>query len=121
MDCKSDKKFTPKINIHPKEINAIQLHNDLSSIKNINLSEQGEYEKFKEKLKVFDDVKTPGEAKSLAKNFLPISNEINFLNAGNAKCVIIMRRDLFRILIQSDEEFICYNFKSGEVINVGNK
>jgi len=116
MDCKSEKKSTQKININLNEINAIQLHDNLSSIKNVN-AKQEEYEKFKEKLKAFDNVKTVNEAKTLAKNILPTTNEINCLKVGDAKCVIIMRGNLFRILLQSAEEFICYNFKVGETEN----
>lgn len=115
MNCSQEHKSAQQININPNEINAIKLHNDLSSIKKINLSEQDEYTRFTEKLKVFDSVKSFDEAKAAAKKFLPMNDEINYLVVGNAKCAIISRRNLFRIVLNSDKNVICYNFRTEEI------
>lgn len=118
MDCKQDKQSSRRIIINPNDVNAIQLLNDLSSIKQVNLSDQKEYTNFKEKLKVFNNVKTVAEAKSIAKTFLPIHNEINYITIGSAKCTIISRKNVFRIVLKGHKEIICYNFRIEDNENV---
>ena len=86
-------------------------------VKTVNLGEQEaekEYEKFKNKLKVFDGIKHVKEAKELAKQMFNIKNEVNFIKAGNAHCVIINRINLLKVVLNSDKEVICYNFTQKE-------
>ena len=71
--------------------------------------EESKYNEFKNQLKVFDNVTEIKKAKEIAKEFLPIENETNYLKIGNAKCVIISRNDTFRICLDNEHEFICYN------------
>jgi hypothetical protein len=85
---------------------------DLSTVKTVNNAEEEAnkaFEAFKEKLKVFDGITSIDKAKQIAKGFLPIENEKNYLKIGNAKCVIISRGDVFRVCVDSDKEYICYN------------
>ena len=67
------------------------------------------YESFKEKLKVFSDVNNIEDAKKIAQEFLPINNEKNYLKIGNATCLIVARGDVFRVCLDSEKEYICYN------------
>ena len=94
----------------------LQYQNSATETYNIKTEEdaQKEYENFKSKLKAFRNVKTVSEAKELAKKFLPVNNEINYLLVGNAKCVIISRRNLLRIVLKKDKEMVCYNFRVKE-------
>ena len=82
---------------------------NLNEIKQVNADAEVEYNKFKEKLKVFEGVKSISEAKEIAKSFLPCKNEKTYLKIGNAKCVIISRGDVFRICLDGEKEFTCYN------------
>ena len=76
------------------------------------LSEQHQkkYEEFKERIAQFAKVDTIEEAKSLSAKILPVSQEINQFKVGLGTCTIINRSDLFRISLDSEEEFISYDF-----------
>ena len=94
------------------DIKTAELNQDLSAVKKVNQAEidsEQELSRFKQKLKVFDGVDSITKAKELAKEFLPINKEKNYLKIGDAKCVIILRGDLFRICLDSETEYICYN------------
>ena len=98
--------------VNLNDIKTADVKDDLSAVKSVNQAEvdaELEYNKFKEKLKVFKGVTSISEAKELAKTFLPCKDEKTFLKVGNAKCVIISRGDVFRICLDSDKEFTCYN------------
>lgn len=98
--------------VNLNDIKTAETQDDLSSVKSVNQSEidaEQEYNKFKEKLKVFEGITSLSQAKEIAKKFLPCKDEKNYLRIGNAKCVIISRGDVFRICIDSDKEYICYN------------
>ena len=58
----------------------------------------------------FQKVKTLEEAKLLAKKILPTTNEVSTFNRGNAKCTVVNKYDIFRITLDSPEEFISYDF-----------
>ena len=68
------------------------------------------YEEFKERIAQFAKVDTIEEAKSLSAKILPVSQEINQFKVGLGTCTIINRSDLFRISLDSEEEFISYDF-----------
>ena len=82
---------------------------NLNDIKQANIDADQEYNKFKEKLKVFEGITSISKAKEIAKTFLPCKNEKTYLTIGNAKCVIISRGDVFRVCLNSDKEYTCYN------------
>lgn len=63
----------------------------------------------KEKLKIFDGITSIAEARRLAKENFHITNDVNFINLENAKCVIVQSANLFRVCLEDDKEFICYN------------
>ena len=65
---------------------------------------------FKTRLESFNNVTTIEEAKELAKNIMPVSQEINHFRIGEAKCVIVNKPETFRISIDTAEEFISYDF-----------
>ena len=72
---------------------------------------QEKYEKFKERVEAFAEIETIEEAKALAAKIMPVPNEVNRFRIGNARCVVINRSDLFRISIDTQDEFICYDFE----------
>ena len=53
-------------------------------------------------------------AKELAKSIIPTNQEITHFNVGNIKCIIVNRKNLFRISLDSDKEFVCYSFDNNE-------
>ena len=69
------------------------------------------YEKFKERIRAFSEIKTIEEAKILAAKIMPVSNEVNRLRIGNAKCVVINKSNLFRITVDTEDEFFSYDFE----------
>ena len=69
------------------------------------------YEAFKIRMEEFSKINSLEEAKALASKILPVAKEISHFNIGNAKCTIINRDDLFRISLDSSEEFTSYNFE----------
>ena len=78
----------------------------------INAKNQAEekIKEFKKRLQAFENISTLEEAKKIAKEIMPVSKEINHFRVGSAKCVIINKDDMFRICLDSDEEFISYDF-----------
>jgi hypothetical protein len=69
------------------------------------------YNQFRERILAFENISTLEEAKKLAKQILPVAQDINIFNVGHAQCTIVNRDDLFRISLDSDEEFLCYDFE----------
>ena len=65
---------------------------------------------FKKRIEEFKHIKTIDEARELAKKIMPVSNEKTRFRIGNARCVIINRADMFRITIDTEKEFISYDF-----------
>ena len=65
---------------------------------------------FLERIKPFKDVTNLSEAKELAARILPVKEDITTFYVGNIKCTVINKENLFRLCIDSPQEFICYNF-----------
>ena len=86
-------------------------YSQYEAIRQIEVSNLNKYEEFKSRMKEFDTVHTLEEAKELALKILPTSNELTRFNVGNAKCTIVNRADLLRISLDSNSEFISYNFE----------
>jgi hypothetical protein len=78
--------------------------------KNIENQNKERYKQFKERIAEFASVSTLKEAKELAKKILPTAQTKNRFKVGNATCVIIDREDMFRICLDSEKEFISYDF-----------
>lgn len=68
------------------------------------------YLEFKERISKFDTITTLNEAKELSKLILPVANDYNKFKVGNAICIIINKSDLFRVSLNSETEFISYDF-----------
>ena len=62
------------------------------------------------RLEKFGDITTLEDAKDLAQKILPVPNDINTFKAGNAKCTVINREDMFRVCVDTPEKFISYDF-----------
>ena len=78
----------------------------------LNIHEQNKekYEQFKERISQFANISTIEEAKKLSEQILPVAQEINKFNVGIGRCVVINRSNLFRISLDSEKEFISYDF-----------
>ena len=72
--------------------------------------EKQKVENLKVRLSEFGNIKTIEEAKELAKKILPVANELNRFRVGNAKCVVVNKPTLFRICLDTEDEFIAYDF-----------
>lgn len=66
---------------------------------------------FKSRIEKFSGVASLKEAKDLALKIMPTSNEINRFYIDNAKCVIVNKDDMFRISLDTPDEFISYDFR----------
>ena len=63
----------------------------------------------KNKLKLLDKITSISKAKKITQTFMSFHEDINHIKIGDAKCLIISRKDLFRICFEYKQEFICYN------------
>lgn len=68
-------------------------------------------ENLKNRLSKFESVESLSEARDLVKKTLPVANEINRFRVGNAKCIVINKEDLIRISVDTDDEYLCYDFE----------
>ena len=100
-----------------------EVQDDLSATKSLNQADvdaEIEYNKFKERIKIFDGITSISQAKELLKTILPqINNDKTYLKIGNAKCIIISRADVFRVCLDNDKEYICYNILKQKIITEG--
>lgn len=85
-------------------------YNQYEAIQQIEKQNIEKYQKFRTRIQQFDNVTTLDAAKELAKDILRISDKDCAFRVGNAKCVVISNEDLFRISVDTPEEFICYDF-----------
>lgn len=72
--------------------------------------DEEKYNEFKTRLEKFEEITTLDEAKDLSKKILPVAKDFNKFKIGNATCIIINRDDMFRVSLDSEKEFICYDF-----------
>ena len=86
------------------------LYKQYNVISQLEVQNRQKYQNFKTRIAEFANVDTIEMAKALADKILPVANEVNFFDIGNAKCIIINRENLFRISLNSPEEFISYDF-----------
>ena len=100
-----------------QEINGIKVlsgdihsFNQMEAMFQIEKQNKSKFENFKKRIKEFETVSTLEDAKALAEKILPIANEKNIFRIGPAKCTIICNEELFRISLDSEEEFIAYDF-----------
>ena len=68
------------------------------------------YESFKTRIKQFEEVRTLEEARELSEKILPIAGNRASFRVGNAKCTVISTEEMFRICVDTAEEFISYDF-----------
>ena len=96
------------------DLNTINtVNSDLASVKSLNTAQtEGERElnRLKKQLEEFKVVEKFADAKQLAKKLFNIQNEVSYLRAGTARCTIISRADIFKIILDSDEEIYIYSF-----------
>ncbi len=90
--------------------NTQYLYNQYDAQRQISLANKQKYDQFKKRIEQFMNIQTLEEAKELAVKILPTSKEISRFNIGEAKCTIINKEDIFRICLDSQEEFISFDF-----------
>lgn len=65
----------------------------------------------KDRVMKFKEVSSLADAKLLASETFRISSDFTEFSVSNAKCTIINKDNLFRISLNTSEEFISYNFE----------
>lgn len=85
-------------------------YGQMNAVLQIEIQNKEKYEKFKSRLAAFQEVSTLEEAKELAQKILPVAKEVNRFRVGNAKCTVILKKDMLRISVDTPEEFISYDF-----------
>lgn len=76
-------------------------------------NKENELEAFKKKCKIFEKITGIETARKTAKELFHIEQDINYIKIDeNSMCLIIQSVDLFRLCIENDKEFICYNIIS---------
>ena len=73
--------------------------------------ENAKIERFKERIKPFEAINTISEAKELAVEILRAGEGKSGFYVGNAKCIVINTDEIFRISLDSSNEFVCYTFE----------
>jgi hypothetical protein len=73
-------------------------------------AKEEKYLQIKQRLSQFDEVVTLDEALQLAKQILPTAMEVSSFCVGNATCTVVKRSDMMRISLETEREFICYDF-----------
>ncbi len=67
-------------------------------------------ERFKKRLSEFTKIATLEEAKELATKIMPVKSERTVFNIGNAKCIVINKKELLKITLKTTKEYINYCF-----------
>ena len=85
-------------------------YNQMEIMSNIEKQNAEKYKNFIERVSEFQNITTLEDAHELAKKILPTNQELSRFNVGNAKCVVLNTKDKLRISIDSEKEFISYDF-----------
>ena len=88
------------------------LYNQYTSAHAVEQEDKNKAKAFLERVEPFTTVHTIAEARELAKKILPTKENISYFNVGNLKVTVVNRDDMFRLSIDSPEEFICYDFST---------
>ena len=99
-------------NIFKKASSNIDWMNYNTAEQEVNIFKEREekYLQFKERISKFENIVTLDEARSLAKQILPTAQELSQFRVGVAVCTVVNKNDMVRISLDSDKEFICYDF-----------
>lgn len=68
------------------------------------------YLEFKERISKFENIVTLDDARALARQILPTAQELSQFRVGAAVCTVVNKDNMVRISLDSDKEFICYDF-----------
>ena len=82
----------------------------MQAIFNLQQQNKEKLEGFKKRIEAFSEITTLEEAKALSEKTLPVANEITTFNIGNARCTVVNKENLFRISLDTQDEFISYDF-----------
>ena len=77
---------------------------------NIVREREQKYLQFKERISKFENIVTLDDARALARQILPTAQEMSQFRVGTAICTVVNKDDMVRISLDSDKEFICYDF-----------
>ena len=65
---------------------------------------------FLERIAPFAEVDSLESAKALAEQILPTKEDVTSFYVGKLKCTVVNRNDELRISVDTEDEFICYDF-----------
>jgi len=85
-------------------------YGQMDAIQQIEKQNLEKCEKFKERVKQFETISSLEEAKDLAAKILPVAKDVSSFRVGSAKCTVVNKDDMFRICVDTADEFICYDF-----------
>ena len=85
-------------------------YNQLEALSKLEKQNAEKYQNFIERIDEFKNITTLEDARELAKRILPTKQEISKFYVGNAKCVVVNTEKQFRLSIDSEKEFISYDF-----------
>ena len=85
-------------------------YNAAEEEKRIVKEREQKYLEFKERISKFENIVTLDDARALAKQILPTAQELSQFRIGTAICTVVNKNDMVRISLDSDKEFICYDF-----------
>ena len=75
-----------------------------------NSDKQKKMEDFKHRLNEFNNITTLEEAKNLLNTIMPVSMERTVFFIDDAKCTIINKEHLLKIIYKSKTDYILFNF-----------
>ena len=103
-----NKKYSPNIQYLKYSVPASYAYEGLKE--QVQEAKDEKAEKFKIRLNEFQNVYTLTEAKKLLQKNMPVVLERTTFYIGKSKCVIINTDKQLRIMYDSPEEFISYDF-----------
>ena len=106
----NNSKSKPKFNFTRFNPQAMIDWNNMFAEKPEKDKEEERITNFKKRLEGFKDVETLEEAKNLLNKIMPVRLERTVFFIGKAKCTIINKSDRVRISLDSEKEFISYDF-----------
>ena len=82
----------------------------LANCDNALIGEKDKAEEFIKNVQKFEDIETIEEARELAKQLFSAENEFQRFSVGSYDCTVVSKKDIFRICVNGNKTFICYDF-----------
>jgi hypothetical protein len=105
-----DAKSKQILNLNKFNMQAMVDWNNMFAEKSDKEVKEDKVANFKKRIEAFQNISTLEEAKALLMKTIPVKLERTVFFIGDAKCTIINKSNRLRISLDSDKEFICYDF-----------